>query len=227
MLELKTKTTSKKFYDKWLYKVSLKINGAGIFRYRSYDDIRENCVDDETFSNNHSYMYRSAQGERETILNIVNFFSSIAEPSLWSKRIERNQLDFYTNDRNLYEDFSNNFLEKIIHRFEPSAGTIDDLDGTQTIVAKKLPHNRYNYKVYLLPHKMKGRKEDKAKFIAWLKAQSPRVTCTEAIVHWFISTEWNWDRRYVLVEDENTLLMLKLRNSDVVGKIYKYKISDK
>jgi hypothetical protein len=42
-----------------------------------------------------------------------------------------------------------------------------------------------------------------------------------------MKTEWNWDRRYVLVEDEGTLLMLKLRNPEVMGSVYNYVLSDK
>ena len=74
---------------------------------------------------------------------------------------------------------------------------------------------------------MANDKEGKKKYIEWLKRQSPKITCTTAIEHWFIKTDWNWDRRYVLVEDESTLLMLKLRNAEVVGRIYKFVISDK
>jgi len=55
----------------------------------------------------------------------------------------------------------------------------------------------------------------------------PRVTCTPAVEKWFLITDWNWDRRYILVEDDQTLLMMKLRNADVVGKIYNFVISDK
>ena len=67
----------------------------------------------------------------------------------------------------------------------------------------------------------------KKKYIDWLKTQMPRVTCTSAVETWFLATDWNWDRRYILVEDDQTLLMMKLRNADVVGKIYNFVISDK
>jgi hypothetical protein len=42
-----------------------------------------------------------------------------------------------------------------------------------------------------------------------------------------MKTDWNWDRRYVLVEDEGTLLLMKLKNSEVVGTVYNYVIVDK
>jgi hypothetical protein len=61
----------------------------------------------------------------------------------------------------------------------------------------------------------------------WVESQNGKITISPALKDWFISTNWNWDRRYVLVEDEKTLLMLKLKNSDAVGSIYDYVISDK
>ena len=67
----------------------------------------------------------------------------------------------------------------------------------------------------------------KKRYIDWLKTQMPRVTCTSAVEKWFLATDWNWDRRYILVEDDQTMLMMKLRNAEVVGKIYNFVISDK
>ena len=69
--------------------------------------------------------------------------------------------------------------------------------------------------------------EGKKKHIEWIKSQAPRITCTDAVENWFIKTDWNWDRRYVLVDSEQTLLMLELRNAAVVGRIYKYVVTDK
>jgi hypothetical protein len=78
-----------------------------------------------------------------------------------------------------------------------------------------------------MPHKMAKDREGKQKYLAWLKSQAPRITCTPAIERWFLTTDWNWDRRYVLVEDESTLLMMKLRGADVVGRVYNFIVCDK
>jgi hypothetical protein len=74
---------------------------------------------------------------------------------------------------------------------------------------------------------MNGDKDEKERFISWVKNQNSKIRLTNSVIKWFINTDWNWDRRYVLVEDEATLLMLKLRNSSVVGRVYNYVISDK
>ena len=222
----KTKKTSRKFYSKWLYKVSLRVPGAAILRMRSLDDVKKLCL---TNSNSEFPAYTiayKAWNNRDQLLELTEFLSS-KQTASWSKRIENTSIDFYTNDVNFYNEISTKFESSMIHRFEPESRNIDLLDQAQTIVAKKLPHNRYQYKVYLLPHKIAGDKEGKLKYVEWLKSQKSKITCTEAVAKWFIKTDWNWDRRYVLVEDDHMLLLLKLRNSEVVGRIYNYVISDK
>jgi hypothetical protein len=222
---MKTQKTNRKFYNKWIYKVSLQIKGSSIFRTHSLDDIKEFCLAPSPEKPNYSLHARAWQN-RDQILELTEFLLT-QKSTIWTKRIENVFMDFYTNDRNFYEELSLKFESAMLHRFEPNLETLDLLDTPQSILAAKLPHNRYHYKVYLLPHKMAGDKESKKKYVDWLKSQDPRITCTPAVQKWFIKTDWNWDRRYVLVEDEHTLLMLKLRNSEVVGRVYNYIISDK
>ena len=224
MKQQKTKVTNKKFYNKWLYKVTLKIEGAGMLRNGSFDHLRELFNGPEP-KNNYSYLSRNWQ-YKDSLLDVIGFLES--KPSnIWAKRIEREYVDFYTNDKNFYEEISDKYEDRLIHRFEPLEAHAELLDKVGQVVVKKLPKNRYHHRVYLLPHKMANRREDKKQFVEWLKKQSPKITCTPAIEDWFIRTDWNWDRRYVLVEDEATLLMLKLRNSEVVGRIHNFVISDK
>ncbi len=161
-------------------------------------------------------------------LYAISFYLATKDKTLWSKRVERNYIDFYTNDLEIFEEIAKILPDRVKHRFAPESEAIDILDDHSTNVAvKKLPHDRYKHKVYLLPHKMKNDKEGKLKYVDWLKKQCPKVTCTPAIEKWFVETDWNWDRRYILVEDESMLLMLKLRNSEVVGRVYNYILYDK
>lgn len=220
------KQTNRKFYNKWLYKVTLRLAGCSILRTKSLSDIKDFCKNGDPDEVKWSISSR-AYANKEHIYDLVCFLESYST-DIYSKRIERDLIDFYTNDNNMYQSLSDQFSVFLIHKFEPDPATIDLLNESNSQVAvKKLPHNRYRYRVYLLPHKMKGDVEAKEKYIGWLKNQSPRITCTTAVSNWFIKTDWNWDRRYVLVEDEATLLMLKLRNAEVVGRIYNYVVSDK
>lgn len=225
MKQFKAKQTTRKFYNKWSYKVSLEIKGAAVFRSISLMDMEKYCKNCLPGSRHSNYIESRVYTNQDQIIELTNFLLKF-NPDSWSKRIENSNIDFYTNDKEFYENISEQFKEFVNLRCEPGAGA-SVLDQPQVIVGKKLPHNKYQFRVYLLPHKMKGDKEEKAKFIDWMKTQDSRIRLTDAVINWFMHTDWNWDRRYVLVEDEATLLMLKLRNSSVVGRVYNYIISDK
>lgn len=226
MLLEKTKQTSRKFYGKWLYKTTLSLKGCFIFRSRTFDELRSFCAEDSPEELRYS-SWTDAHKNRDTIKELCDLLEQYNRSS-YQFRVERNCIDFYTNDQNFYENISNKFENILKHRFEPDSSNLDILNQSANfITVKKLPKNRYNYRVYLLPHKMANDREGKEKYVNWLKSQNPRITCTPSLESWFIRTDWNWDRRYVLVEDEATLLMLKLRNSEVVGRIYNFVISDK
>ena len=126
----------------------------------------------------------------------------------------------------MYNDLFLTFEEVACARSEPNEKDLDLLENTGSIIVKKLPHNKYAYKAFLLPHKINNRK-DKKEYVNWITGQNDRILISDAVKEWFIKTDWNWDRRYVLIEDSQTLLMLKLRNPEVLGRIYDYVISDK
>ena len=76
--------------------------------------------------------------------------------------------------------------------------------------------------MFLLPHKLRNDKEEKKRYAEWIKNQQGKIKITLAVENWFHKTDWNWDPRYVLVDEESTLLMLKLRNPELVGRVYRF-----
>ena len=219
---LKADTTNRRFYNKWLYKVTLHIPGVAIFRQNSLEKIPLLNFDGQKHS--HSTMARASLHRGELIA--LSSFLLKWDSELWSKRIECSAIDIYTNDKTMYNDLFLTFEEMACARSEPNEKDLDLLENTGSIIVKKLPHNRYAYKAFLLPHKIKDRK-DKKEYVNWITGQNNRILISDAVKEWFIKTDWNWDRRYVLIEDSQTLLMLKLRNPEVLGRIYDYVISDK
>lgn len=171
------------------------------------------------------YRYiQEALHNKDNILGLVETVLSY-DKSLWRLRIERNQLDIYTNDTDLYDTISDKFFHLVIQRSEPSDEI--PLNDNNIINVKKLPHDCFHYKVYLRPHKLFKDYEAKKKYLNWIDTQAPRISISHSVKQWFMTTDWNWDRRYIWVEDESTLLMLKLRNAEVCGKVYEYQICDK
>ena len=221
----KIKLTHKKFYNKWIYKISLRINGIAILRSIGMAAAKDLSITAET--SKHGFMISQRAWEHKELISEFSTFLDLYDPNTYAKRIESNIIDLYTNDIALYKKTYELFSHITVLRSEPKDLSLTLDTDINTIVVKKYPHNRYKHKVFLLPHKMKKDKTSKRRFVDWLKSQDPRITCSDAVEKWFMNTEWNWDRRYVLVEDEKTLLMLKLRNSEVVGRIYNYVLSDK
>lgn len=215
---MKTKTTKRKFYDKWCYKITLNVPGISITRLYDSKKLTEFFQNGEP---EYRYQY-DAWKNKDLILCLTDFLKTL-DPVSWNKRIERNRIDIYTNDKSLYDDISLIFQECVIHRFEPNPNI--DISEDKVIKSPKLPHNKFKYKVYLLPHKLKD-KDEKVKYTSWIQ-QQPKISITESVTNWFHNTFWNWDRRYIWVEDQNTLLMLKLRNPEVCGSIYEYRTIDK
>ena len=67
---------------------------------------------------------------------------------------------------------------------------------------------------------------NKALIVKWIKSQD-YLHITDSTAQWFVTTNWNWDRRYIMAQNEKSLLMLKLRCGDLVGPVYDYKLVDK
>lgn len=218
------KITRRKFYNKWFYKSTLLIRGSAVFRIYSHSQLRELYKEGSVPSKELSYFKKSAWENRDIIIDLVNFLSQF-DKSQYFMRIERDAVDLYTNDVDFYDKTNDNFSSILKHRFEPNETSLRELTDEPIIIVKKLPKERYNYRVYLKPHMIKNDKEAKALYLKFLSDQHPAVSISDSVKKWFMTTEWNWDRRYMLVDNEKTLLLLKLRNSDVLGKVYRFSVA--
>ena len=190
----------------------------------SIDEVIQFCQSEgpDQYQTRNSFL-RRLYSNKESLLPISIFLKD-HESLEFQKRIEGNSIDIYTNDVDFYEKVSSTFNDIVDSQFEPDTNNISAFDDPNIILAKRYPHERYQFKVFLLPHKLKGNISEKENIVRWIKSQNKKITLSDAVERWFLETDWNWDRRYVLVEDENILLMLKLRCSNVVGRIYKYVI---
>lgn len=189
------------------------MEGSSVFRIHAMMSIATLDFDDEA---HRSYWFEQARKNKDNLLRLANFLVQNSGID-YIKRIERRQIDLYTNDRAFYDELSMKFIDCLRYRSEPRSQIDDDF-----ILVKSLPHSRFKFKVFLKPHKLQ--REDKIAYLQWLSTQSKKISISESVKNWFIVTQWNWDRRYMWVEDEPTLLMLKLRNSDVIGTVKSYKI---
>ena len=104
MLSKKTKLTNRKFYNKWLYKVTLICEGCSLFRSKSLEEIKEFCLGDDPAEHRFS-LWTRAYNNKQDILDICNILD-VQDKNSYKLRIERNNIDFYTNDPTFYKDLS-------------------------------------------------------------------------------------------------------------------------
>jgi len=181
-------------------------NGAKPQRFTYLDDTLQKIVDNA-----------------EDWTKLCLFLTSCDKKS-FSKRLEMDCVDFYTNDRVLYDQLGDNFTKYVKYRFQPKEGTEQQLlSSTRKIFVSKLPFDMYEYRVYLQPHKLNT--SARTSVAEWLSKQTPNVTFSESMNKWLIKTSTNYDRRYIQDKDESTLLMLQLRAPLLVGKVFKYIIN--
>jgi len=203
---MKTLITKRKFYNKWSYKISLQIKHCAKLRTKSLEEIIQNDTD----------------GILVKFCNHIIIFSK----QDYATRIERDVLDFYTNSNDIFNSTVEKFSAIVKRISTPHPGTENLLEDAKSIICNKLPHGKYRFKVFLQPHKFSSL-EDKTRYLGWLDTQYPRIGISEKVKAWFMVTNWNWDRRYIWVEDSATLLLLKMRNVEAIGSTYNYVLSDK
>jgi hypothetical protein len=220
----KFKQTKRSFYGKWLYKISLDIPGIAIFRERSFDQIVQILLLPDVTRTPTAYV-RKARANREAILEFTTTIGKRKKDS-YALRIQADTVDVYTNNKRFFNLLTKKFEQNLKLAYYPTADAVTVLSDKKNIIVNKYPHDLYQHKVFLLPHRVKN-KDDKTRMVSWLETQGDRITLSPAVKRWFVDTNWNWDRRYIMVDNKSTLLMLNLRLGDAVGQVYDYVIADK
>jgi hypothetical protein len=218
------KTTKKKFYNKYIYKITLNLPGASALRWYNFSQLLDMCHNG--FNDKETWREHAVEGvlqNSEYWVRLCIMLSAFDSKS-FAKRLEGSNIDFYTNDVNLYTNLGKEFTEHVKYRSQPKKGTENTLlTSDKKIYVNHLPYNKYEYRVYLHPHKLDV---SARKSVAdWLTKQVPKVTFTESLYRWLVATNDNYDRRYIQVQDNNTLLMLQLRAPNIIGKVFKYIIN--
>ena len=105
MLQLKTKLTNRKFYGKWLYKVSLLLDGCVMLRTYAVEDIPAmlNTYNEEESA--YFVSHRKAVANKDSIINLCEGLAAHTKDT-YALRVERSRLDIYTNDVDFYEELS-------------------------------------------------------------------------------------------------------------------------
>jgi|TARA_B100001094_G_scaffold84117_1_gene80420 hypothetical protein len=229
---LKTaKQTKKKFYNKYIYKVSLRLEGAYALRTLGHQEILDFATglrpppqSDDAMFTTQSWRTKNAHSilkHGKTWISFLGIINTVPKNEA-TIRIETNILDVYTNNKTLYKTLCYEFSDITRNRHEPAPGMKDTLlDSNQEIFVKELPHSMYNYQVDLkTPTSLKY--NELVSLAEWCKSRKPAIAFTDATYNWLLKRDVYNTRRWIYVDTESTLLMLRLRCNDLLGTVRKY-----
>ena len=229
---LKTaKKTKKKFYNKYIYKVSLRLPGAYSLRTLGHQEILDFATglrpppqSDDAMFTTQSWRTKNAHTilkHGKTWISFLGIINTVPKNEA-TVRIETDILDVYTNNKTLYGTLCYEFPDITRNRYEPAPGMEDTLlDSNQEIFVKELPHSMYNYQVDLKSPKSLtfGELESVAD---WCRSRKPAIAFTDATYNWLLKRDIFNTRRWIYVDNDSTLLMLRLRCNDLIGTVRKY-----
>lgn len=199
---MKLSTTKKKFYNKWLFRCSY---------FLQVSDLREKISGKPSRSRD--------------VKDIVKFLSTL-DKDQYHTRVEKYTLDLYFNSHEIFDQLQNISTKHLFRCSIPDADSTELLAKNKVILCRHLPYHRYRYKIYLQPHRNHD-KDYKKKYIEWLDIQQSKIYISDTTKQWFIQTMYNYDRRYMYAENEQMILLLKMKDPDMIGMIYQYEIYHK
>lgn len=205
----------------------MNLPGASILRYYDIGKLNQKLLNNDPLFNRSSsdYQVRISEQIYENINNWIDLNGYLmGHPDSYKKRIEGHWIDFYSNDRQFYDEMISKFSSMINVAYSPEQGTENTLlDANREIFVKKLPYDQYQYKVFLKPSGIND-SNDRIKVADWLNKLKPNITFSTAVRRWFLSPPY-WDRRYILCDSDQTLLMIQLRAPQILGHVYKYVVN--
>ena len=143
----------------------------------------------------------------------------------FQKRSESDVINVYTNDENFISSCKIDLAHRIVELYEPTSESLSLLNTEEKVIlVNKLPYKKYNFRVIIKPHKLN--QQQKEQFIKFLE-NNPGIGLQENVKKFILTNKQNWDRRYIYVDGEKTLTMLKIAFAEAVSTIHRYVINDK
>src|SRR5210317_2316201 len=119
------KKTKKKFYNKYIYKVSLEIPGISGLRYYDLHKFIEICQTQELVSSPDlkwkDRVMNQMISNKHVWMKLIPYLNGV-EKGTYFKRLEGDHIDLYTNDKAFYQGVCNKFSEFVRLRFQPPKG---------------------------------------------------------------------------------------------------------
>jgi len=239
MPKLITQHTSKLFFNKFKYKAVVKTPRTSYLRYASRSEIEklfsaERLEEWSGISNpNHSYHYanmnldlhegrykanKEVWENRFTLYKLYNWITTNYNKD--SKiRNEGNKLAFYTNDESLWLDLTNTFKNEINEIVWPKNEAHSKFfdENPTTIICKKLPYDKYRYKINL-----RGKVVHQAGFSEWISNYNGELKASGNLTNSIRRGYLYSDGKFLYSTNSEMMLLLQMYLGDTIRNIQEY-----
>lgn len=207
--------TTKLFYNQYLYKIELKLEGLNHYiRWSNrYSDRLTNL------SNDFSQRYFDRHSVRVN-LKLINFFSKFLVETKIKKRIEWQYLSLYTNDINVFQpiiDFliKENACEVIRYVHLPGNLNLENAIKSGKIYVKRIPE-KFKYKIKLKPN---YDTETRHNLSNYLESIPDEIFISKKFMTSLTGRSYGYPGHFYC-KDQNTFLCVKLIAPNIVDGIF-------
>ena len=217
-------SSSKLFYNKWLFKIECRIFGASRIARSGTSKVREWC---NTGKGIHITPYESAKIDKTALLEFVDAVEPLMNrPSDMQFRIEGYHFNIFCSDKavlNEVDDLLNKWIEKISG--PTSEDEIEFLleSGNNKILCDKMPINGCKYRVYL---KSSTPVSVRHSFLTWQANFSDEIIISGESWRWFQSHHDYMQSPFLYVSDGKMLSMAGLYLSGYIKKVQEFVLRD-
>lgn len=214
MESLKLINRERLFYNKYKYRVEVKVFGAYLLWFAKHKEI----VEDDISSYRQGFE-RIQIIDNLPLLNTLNkWVNKYRSKKVMTMRIEGIKISFYSNDLQLLKELEN--LENFNVNKVYSEANVDPIQGIKYFVNKP----KHNYRVYL---KNKIVKDIEIDDLQNTFNVNKELYPNKSFKNWLNKDQKTWRKRYISssfsidYDDESIYTYLALMHSDILGHRYK------
>jgi hypothetical protein len=149
-MQLKTKSTAKLFYRRWLYKIVVTCGGINHLHRNGLEYVRKITPMASTSQWGSAHFSHTIFSNRDNLIIIGLFLENVLTGKEYQVRAEGHNACIFTNDIQLVNDIKHGLLEFVTEITKPA----DDnqaaflLGNKNKIICEEYPHENYKFKIH-------------------------------------------------------------------------------
>lgn len=209
--------TSKLFYGQWPYRISTEIAGATLLRARGIEYLKKWCI-------NPSVNQHWCKRKNIDPIMVYNYMSRLEHYiALGIKlRIERDTINIFVKDPELYQEIANKLAEFVVSVSEPAnSKELEIIEGDSKIVlCNHIPKRKYQYRVVFKDIAI----TEAANILAWAEKYDENcIGIPKGTRKYFSGDRTFWPVPcYFYARDRNMVMMITLAATGKIRRVEEF-----